>query len=175
LLAEHLWLPSSETISSKLSVPLRTFAAALVLAFAGYFCAHAAASGLAFQAMAEKNLYPRSAVDFIAEHHLPPNVLNDYSFGGYMIWRLSPEYQVYVDGRADLYGDEVLAKYVEIYNAERDPQPFLDRNRINTVVLSPAAGLTTILRMLTVQGSWKEEYEDPRAVIFVRSHPYPVP
>jgi hypothetical protein len=171
LLAEHLRLPSSETISRKLSLRLRTVVAALVLGCAGYFCAHAAASGLAFQAMAEKNLYPRGAVSFVADHSLPANLLNDYTFGGYMIWRLYPEYQVYVDGRADLYGDEFLAQYVEIYNAERDPQPFLDRNRINTVVLSPSAGLTIILRMLTVQGGWKLEYEDPRAVIFIRTHP----
>ena len=83
-----------------------------LLAIAAYFCAHAASDGLAFQALAEKNLYPRDAVTYIADHHLPPNILNDYTFGGYLIWRLYPAYQVYVDGRADLYGDDFLVNYV---------------------------------------------------------------
>lgn len=167
LLADNLWLPSFG-LFSKISEPIRLSAAALLLAIAGYVCAEAASSGLAFQALAERNLYPRAAITYLAEHHLPPNVLNDYTFGGYMIWRLFPAYKVYVDGRADLYGDELLAKYVEIYNGEGDPRSFLDNNHIETVVLSPSAGLATILRMLTVRGGWKVEYEDPKAVIFVR-------
>jgi hypothetical protein len=99
--------------------------------------------------------------------------LNDYAFGGYLIWRLYPTYHVYVDGRADLYGDDFLSTYVAVYNGERDPQAFLKDNGINTVFLSPSSGLTTLLRMLTVQGSWKLEYEDGRAVIFVRAYPAP--
>jgi hypothetical protein len=173
LLAEHLSLPSVTSHLWPSSALLRTTAAIAILAAAGFFCAHASANGLAFQALAEKNLYPLKAVTQIKERHLPPNVLNDYSFGGYMIWRLYPQYQVYIDGRADLYGDDFLERYVAIYNGERDPQPFLDSTHINTVILSPSAGLTTILRMLTVQGSWKLEYEDPVAAIFVRSHPVP--
>ncbi len=168
LSADHAWLPSSSALS-RLSGPIRVTAAAALLVLAGYFCADAASAGLAFQALAEKNVYPRAAVTYLADHHLQPNVLNDYTFGGYMIWRLFPAYKVYVDGRADLYGDEFLAKYVDIYNGEDDPRPFLDQNRINTVILSPSAGLTTILRMLTVRGGWQIEYEDPKAVIFVRS------
>ncbi|HEY3926800.1 MAG TPA: hypothetical protein VGL89_00360 [Candidatus Koribacter sp.] len=172
LLAEHLWVPRKGW--ARLSPASGAAIAAVVLVLAGYFCAEAASSGLAFQALAEKNIYPEKAVAFVHDQSLPRNVLNDYTFGGYMIWRLYPEYQVYVDGRADLYGDSFLAEYVAIYNGERDPRPFLERNRINTVVLSPTAGLTTLLRMLTLEGSWKLAYEDGRAVIFIRSHSVPV-
>ena len=168
LLAEQLRLPDLDRFRERAPVPWRTVAAVLVLAVAGYFCAQSAASGLAFQALAEKNIYPRDAVSYLAVHPLPPNLLNDYTFGGYLIWRLYPQYPVYVDGRADLYGDDFLAEYVEIYNAERDPRPFLDRNGINTVILAPSAGLSTLLRMMIVQGSWKVEYEDAHAVVFVR-------
>jgi len=173
LLADHLWLPESPEFFKKVSVRFQAIAAAGVLMLAGYFCAHAASAGLAFQALAEKNLYPRDAVNYIAVHHLPPNILNDYTFGGYMIWRLYPEYQVYVDGRADLYGDEFLAKYLEIYEGESDPRPFLDRNRINTVILAPSSKLSTLLRMLSLNGDWQLEFEDLHAVIFVRRNSLP--
>ncbi len=170
LLADHLWLPASDALARRLSAPVRAAAAAVLLALAGYFCAQAASRGLAFQALAEKDLYPRAAVTYLAEHHLAPYVLNDYTFGGYMIWRLLPAYQVYVDGRADLYGDEFLSQYVEIYNGQADPTSFLDRNHINTVLLAPSAGLVTLLRMITVRGDWTLAYEDPHAVIFIRRH-----
>jgi hypothetical protein len=173
LLAEHLWVPGAAWLSQRTSPPLKIISAALALTVAGFFCAHAAANGLAFQALAEKNLYPKDAVSYLVNHHMSPNLLNDYAFGGYLIWRLYPTYHVYVDGRADLYGDDFLSTYVAVYNGERDPQAFLKDNGINTVFLSPSSGLTTLLRMLTVQGSWKLEYEDGRAVIFVRAYPAP--
>lgn len=169
LLADHLWLPQSAHALPRLTSRVRVVTATVLLAIAAYFCAHAAADGLAFQAMAEKNQYPREAVSYLAEHHVPKNVLNDYTFGGYLIWRLYPEYQVYVDGRADLYGDDFLLNYVAIYNGERSPQPFLDTTRIDTVILAPSAGLTPLMRLLTAQGSWRLVYEDVHAVIFVRN------
>lgn len=172
LLADNFRIPvltSAERFSIRL--PIRTLVSLLALFAACYFCSQFAATGLAFQATAEKTNYPRAAVTYLADHHLPPNLLNDYTFGGYMIWRLYPDYKVYVDGRADLYGDDFLSKYVEIYNAEIDPNPFLDQNGINTVILAPHAGLATALRSLSVRTDWRLEYEDAHAIIFVRNHP----
>jgi hypothetical protein len=173
LLADHLWIPALRRRSERARGMAQAATATLLLVAASFFCAHAAANGLAFQALAEKNLYPKDAVSYLVNHRLSPNLLNDYAFGGYLIWRLYPAYHVYVDGRADLYGDDFLSTYVAVYNGERDPQAFLKDNGINTVFLSPSSGLTTLLRMLTVQGSWKLEYEDGRAVIFVRAYPAP--
>jgi hypothetical protein len=171
LLADHLRVPTfrSDHVTSRL--PIRITASLLALVAASYFCAQAASTGFAFQATAEKTNYPRAAVSYLAENHLPPKILNDYTFGGYMIWRLYPEYQVYVDGRADLYGDEFLMQYVEIYNATFDPRPFLDQNRINTVIVAPSTGLATAMQSLTALPDWRLEYRDDRAVIFVRNNP----
>jgi hypothetical protein len=171
LLADHLRIPVVTSERFYVRPAVRTAVSALVLIAASYLCAQVASTGLAFQATAEKTNYPRVAISYLSDHHLPANVLNDYTFGGYMIWCLYPDYKVYVDGRADLYGDDFLAKYVEIYNGESDPAPFLDQNSINTVVIAPGTGLATIMRMLTVRSDWRLEYEDNHAVIFVRSHP----
>ncbi|ABF42129.1 hypothetical protein Acid345_3128 [Candidatus Koribacter versatilis Ellin345] len=164
MLADHLWTPSQWTLAPKYRVAM----AGIVLVAGGVYCAEAASAGLAFQALAEKNLYPRDAANFIASHHLPANLLNDYSYGGYLIWRLYPEYPVYVDGRADLYGDKFLDEYVDLYYGRAEPSPFLDRNHINTVFLSPGSALATLMRLLCVRGPWQIVYEDPHAVIFVR-------
>lgn len=58
------------------------------------------------QPKSEAEDFPKAAVDWIAENHPEGNIFNSYYWGGYIIWRLYPQYQVYVDGRAfDVYGD----------------------------------------------------------------------
>jgi hypothetical protein len=44
---------------------------------------------------------------------IPANLFVYYDWGGYAIWKLYPEYRVFVDGRADLYGDELLSQGTE--------------------------------------------------------------
>ncbi len=49
----------------------------------------------------EVSTLPAGAVNFIAANHPPGPLLNDYNWGGYLIWKLHPSYPVYIDGRAD--------------------------------------------------------------------------
>src|SRR6185369_8156240 len=48
---------------------------------------------------------PVAAVEFFKSQHLPAPIYNRYGWGGYLIYKLYPEYRVYIDGRADVYGD----------------------------------------------------------------------
>ncbi len=43
--------------------------------------------------------YPIEATEFVKEHELPANIYNTYDWGGYMAWKLFPDYQVFWDGR----------------------------------------------------------------------------
>ncbi|MGH9566786.1 MAG: hypothetical protein ACRD4I_12425, partial [Candidatus Angelobacter sp.] len=60
------------------------------------------------QPAAEARDFPSAAVSFLAANHPPAPLLNHYNWGGYLIWKLYPQYRVFVDGRADLYGDDFL-------------------------------------------------------------------
>jgi len=50
----------------------------------------------------EAKNYPQAAVNFLTAHQLPGPIYNRYGWGGYLIRRLHPTYQVYIDGRADV-------------------------------------------------------------------------
>jgi hypothetical protein len=93
-------------------------------------------------------------------------MLNHYNWGGYFIWKLHPEYHVYIDGRADLYGDAFLEELAITYhlkgNAWRSP---FEKWGIRTVILPPDAPLTTALRALP---GWKTIYSDDQAVVLTR-------
>src|SRR5258708_5419172 len=45
---------------------------------------------------------PTKAVEYIRRTGLSGRMLNDYVYGGYLIWAL-PEHKVFMDGRADVY------------------------------------------------------------------------
>jgi hypothetical protein len=142
-------------------------AAPAVLAAAVAFCIWQTRAAIQGQRAAESAAYPADAVRFLANHPLPDNLINAYQFGGYMIWRL-PGRKVFIDGRADLYGDAFLQEFVEIYRGYKVPDSFLDHWQVRTAILEPGSGLAGVLAIETGGGKWSQVYQDSHAVIFVR-------
>ena len=110
--------------------------------------------------------YPVDAIEWIRQHHPPGKMFNPYNWGGYLIWSLWPEYQVFVDGRTDLYGDEFLREYLDIELARGPVDEKLREYGVNLVLTTPNSPLALYLRCT---GGWEEEYADEKAQIFIRS------
>jgi len=110
---------------------------------------------------------PVAAVEFLKSQHLPGPIYNRYGWGGYLIYQLYPEYRVYIDGRADVYGDTFFAEAMRTYDGAGDWANSLDRYNINTVLISPDAPLASLLR--NDRGKWTVVYEDNDAIIFTRT------
>lgn len=110
---------------------------------------------------------PVAAVEFLKSQHLPGPIYNRYGWGGYLIYQLYPEYRVYIDGRADVYGDAFFAEAMRTYDGAGDWAGSLDRYDIKTVLISPDAPLASLLR--NDHGKWKVVYEDNDAIIFSRT------
>jgi hypothetical protein len=109
---------------------------------------------------------PVAAVEFIRSHSLQGNMLNEYVWGGYLIWAL-PENKVFIDGRTDIYDwTGVLAEYLRWYTIREDPRLLLDRYRIDFCLLNRAAPQARVLPLLP---EWKQVYQDDLAVIFERT------
>jgi len=110
---------------------------------------------------------PVAAVEFLKSQRLPGPIYNRYGWGGYLIYQLYPEYRVYIDGRADVYGDAFFAEAMRTYDGAGDWTKSLDRYSIKTVLISPDAPLASLLR--NDGGKWKVVYEDNDAIIFSRT------
>ena len=110
--------------------------------------------------------YPRAAVNFIDEKQLPGPIYNRYGWGGYLIRRLHGEYPVYIDGRADVYGDSFMYEAFNTHDGGNGWQGSLDRYSIRTVLIEPDVPLASLLRN---DEQWQKVYEDHQAVIFTRS------
>jgi hypothetical protein len=120
------------------------------------------------QPESEAATFPTAAVSFLREHHPPGPLFNDYNWGGYLIWNLYPAERVFIDGRADLYGDEFMDQYSATYNLTGDWQEPLNRWQIATVMVPSQCALATIL---PASGSWKPVFQDAQAVVLARVSP----
>jgi len=110
---------------------------------------------------------PVAAVEFLKSQRLPGPIYNRYGWGGYLIYHLYPDYRVYIDGRADVYGDAFFTEAMRTYDGVNDWAQSLNRQGIKTVLISPDAPLANLLR--NDGRNWKLIYEDDEAVIFTRT------
>jgi hypothetical protein len=121
---------------------------------------------LAKQPQVEAETYPVAGVDFIKSQNLPQPIYNEYHWGGYLIWKLYPQYRVYIDGRADVYGDALIEEYFTVHDGERAWRKPLDNYGIRTVLVEPDTPLASLLRD---DKGWQNVFEDKKSVVFVRS------
>lgn len=108
--------------------------------------------------------FPVAAVDYL-EGEEPGNIYNRYRWGGYLIWRLYPQWQVFIDGRADVYGDAFIEEYLEVYRVRKGWRDTLDKYEVDIVLIDRGSALATLL---DEDGGWRKAYEDEVAVIFTR-------
>jgi hypothetical protein len=109
---------------------------------------------------------PVKAVEFIKANHLSGPMMNDYSFGGYLIWA-APEYPVMMDGRTDVYEwSGFLGEFGKWATLQSDPSSLLEKYKVNFCLLTAQSPMIHILPLLH---EWKMAYSDDNAVIFVRT------
>ncbi len=121
--------------------------------------------------------YPEQATAFLKREGLPGNVFHDYDLGGYLTWRIGPQYPDFVDGRYIPFGYDLFSEQRLLASLGPDApewQRAADRWQINTAIFSVAryAGLGTFqLQDFCASKTWKPVYLDDVAVIFVRNRP----
>jgi hypothetical protein len=142
--------------------------------------AMAATWGNAFQFRAAEWRYPAGASEFLLAHHPDGAIFNTYEYGGYLIWRLWPEAKVFIDGRS--LSESLFQDYGRIlYNVEeaggKSAQELLDRYGVRTIVMNTFEYSQGLLYRLAPaladpqQKEWKLVYEDPTAIVLMRTPP----
>ena len=110
--------------------------------------------------------YPVAALDHLAARNPDARVLADYGWGGYVIWRLYDSGgRVFVDGRNDMYGDELLNDYSLVRNADDGWEEIVDRHRVEAILFPPDAPL---VRGFAQQAGWCEAVRDKVQVLLAR-------
>jgi hypothetical protein len=111
--------------------------------------------------------YPVGAVNFMISHKLKGNVLCYYNWGGYIIFRDSPDLRVFVDGRFDtVYPRSVLRDFLTFQASGAGALGVLLAYPHDFVLIPPDLGAASM--MIHVPG-WKLVYIDHNALLFARA------
>ena len=117
-------------------------------------------------------LYPVGAADFLETHDLTGNLFNTYDFGNYLLWRLYPRNLVFVDGRADVYGEALLREYDRVRSGKQGWEECLLARGVRLAVLrSKPHELATdepLLNRLFRAPAWRLVFWNQVAAVFVR-------
>ncbi len=112
--------------------------------------------------------YPVAAATFIAATRPPGRMFNEYGWGGYLVWRLSPDYPVFIYGDAALMGDPFLREYEHVEALRPDFLDILNKYQVDWVVFRSRGIIITALRQ---SPDWVTVYRDQSATIVMRRTP----
>lgn len=126
-------------------------------------------AGLAHKQNArEAEQFPKNAVAFLHDRSEPGRIFVYYDWGGYVIWNLYPEYRVFLDGRADVYGDDLLHQFKTVLQIRTGWRDILDSWQVETLLIPPSCALA---QAVLLDGNWKTVFSDPKAIVLVKAHP----
>jgi len=107
--------------------------------------------------------YPVQVVKWVETNHPQGNMLSEYNWGGYLSW-FARDYPVFVDGRTDLFGDEIINQWIQVVQANQGWQAVLDKWNVRLILVQTDR---PVVRLLS-QNGWKQLYKDNQSVLFGR-------
>ena len=122
-------------------------------------------------------LYPNQAIPFI-KANLTGNMFNEYHMGGYLLYKLGPEFKTFIDGRTDMFLPQVLPEYDRLINNNFSDQEFSDyfnflvqKYNISWAILTTErwTSIRHLARILRNDSSWHLVFFDDTADIYVRN------
>jgi hypothetical protein len=113
--------------------------------------------------------YPIAATEFVEQHRLPKNLYNTYDWGGYMAFKLYPDYLMFWDGRQN--SAEMFSLGWNVMAGKPDWQRILDRFEVKTIV-TRASTIDTgqtypLLDRLRDSADWSLVFSSDSSLVFV--------
>lgn len=110
----------------------------------------------------ERAQYPATAADYLVENGEPGNIFTLYHWGGYLGFR-APEHPVFIDGRADLFGDEIIFdQYLKVLDVRPGWAEVLSRVETRYLLIDPAQRMAVEL----IETGCAPAYRDEVSVLF---------
>ena len=117
-------------------------------------------------AEAVEGRFPVAATALLLESNPDARVLADYGWGGYVISRLYESGgRVFIDGRNDMYGDELLEAYSTVRNADDGWEAIVDEHDVEALLFPPTA---PIVRGFAQAAGWCQALRDDVQVLMTR-------
>lgn len=113
------------------------------------------------------------ATDFIQSNHIQGKIFNNYIIGNYLIYKLYPKQQVFVDARPEAYPASFFDEYWRMMDDEQFFDNQVEKYDINAVVFNVAIDdpvkIRPFLTRLIYSSNWIPVYADGQITIFIKN------
>jgi hypothetical protein len=98
----------------------------------------------------------------------PGCIFTRFAWGDYLAWELAPRQRVFLDGRIELYPDEVWEEYKAVVRGRADWETILDRYHVEWLVLDRGPYHALLLPLVQGSDHWRERFGQEEIVVFER-------
>jgi hypothetical protein len=108
-------------------------------------------------------LYPKNCIEYLRENQNPGRLFNEYDWGGFLTWELRDQL-VFMDARADLFGDEIISQWMNVTFADQGWDQILNKWEVAIILIKPDRPVVPEL----LKAGWEQVYIDPLCTIMRR-------
>jgi hypothetical protein len=105
-------------------------------------------------------------------HERPGGIYSRFSWGEYLGWELAPRQRVFLDGRIEIYPDDIWEEYQAVVRGRADWNEILQRHEVEWLVLDTGTYHSTLLPLVQASARWhpRPEFGQGEIVVFERRH-----
>jgi hypothetical protein len=113
----------------------------------------------------DSNKFPVMAADWLQDNPQDGRMFNNFIWGGYLLYRLWPQQNVFIDGQTDFYGEALTREYAQVMALREGWQAVLKKYDVAWVIVQSDKPLVGALQDTL---HWPILYQDPTATILHR-------
>jgi hypothetical protein len=113
----------------------------------------------------DPGIFPVHAAEFLEKTNRTGRIFSKDQWGGYLIYRFAGRTKVFLDGRSEFYGQQMLETYAQVADVKPSWNQVLNQYDVQLVLIPSDHALASVLRL---DGHWKRIYSDSIAEIFER-------
>ncbi len=107
--------------------------------------------------------FPVAATGWLRRNAPDARLFAEYGWGGYLDEALYPRSNVFIDGRAEMFGVDLFKSYLDIAGAKPGWQQTLTADGVNAVLLQPDSRLAAAL---AADPGWRLAFRDAHSVLY---------
>jgi len=112
----------------------------------------------------DPKFFPVDAVTWLESNPQNGHMLNEFDWGGYILLKLWPKYQIFMDGHTHIYGEALTREYETVITLGDGWQEILNKYQIEWAIVRSDSKIAGALE----DNSWTILYKDDTAIILHR-------
>jgi hypothetical protein len=107
------------------------------------------------------SFFPVQAVDWLNQHPQEGHMFNEFDWGGYLLLKLSPRQQIFMDGHTHIYGEALTREYETVVYLGDGWRETLDKYQIKWAIVRSSSSIAQALE----EEGWSVVYRDETSMI----------